>query len=511
MNLTSVVLFFLVFIGIVNVNGYKILGVFPTPGKSHWIIGHSVMKTLAKAGHSVTVISAFPLRTPMENYRDVSFKVDVVSSGMNMFESQDWSAIKMMSFVSTNGAKRVNLILSQPNVQELLKVEKFDAVVIELFWLEALMGLGAHFDCPVIGLSMLSTSKWTNDLTQNPSPASYVPNNLLEFTDNMNFWQRTKNMVISCVEIFFMECFHYPTQSKLYQQHFGSKGMTLDKQMKNVSLVLINHHFTASSIRPLVANMIEIGGIHVDEAKELPKDIKDFLDSANEGVIYFSMGSIVQGINWPVEKREMFINCFAKLKQKVLWKYENETLPGNPGNIMIGKWLPQRDILSHPNVKVFITHGGLLGTTEAVVEGIPVLGIPIYGDQRMNMKKAESKGYGILLDYNNITESSLTYFLNEIINNPKYLQNSKKISRQYNDRQNTPHETTLYWIEYVIRHQGAPHLRSAANNLNFWQLHLIDVYAFLGILIFFFILITFFIGKCILKCLKSEKMIHKLD
>ena len=67
--------------------------------------------------------------------------------------------------------------------------------------------------------------------------------------------------------------------------------------MKNVSLVLINHHFTASSIRPLVANMIEIGGIHVNEPIELPKDIKNFLDSANDGAIYFSMGSIVQGIN----------------------------------------------------------------------------------------------------------------------------------------------------------------------------------------------------------------------
>lgn len=103
---------------------------------------------------------------------------NIKGSGMNMFESQDWSAIKMMNFVSSNGAKRVNLILSQPNVQQLLKTESFDAVVIELFWLEALMGLGAHFDCPVIGLSLLSTSKWTTDLTQNPSPASYVPNNL---------------------------------------------------------------------------------------------------------------------------------------------------------------------------------------------------------------------------------------------------------------------------------------------------------------------------------------------
>lgn len=39
--------------------------------KSHWIIGHSVMKTLAKAGHEVHVISPFPLKTPLENYHDV--------------------------------------------------------------------------------------------------------------------------------------------------------------------------------------------------------------------------------------------------------------------------------------------------------------------------------------------------------------------------------------------------------------------------------------------------------
>lgn len=61
MNLTSVV-FILVIIGIVNVDGYKILGVFSTPGKSHWIIGHSVMKTLAKASHSVTVISSISIK-----------------------------------------------------------------------------------------------------------------------------------------------------------------------------------------------------------------------------------------------------------------------------------------------------------------------------------------------------------------------------------------------------------------------------------------------------------------
>lgn len=45
----------------------------------------------------------------------------------------------------------------------------------------------------------------------------------------------------------------------------------------------------------------------------------------------------------------------------MLWKWEDD-LPDKPSNIRIEKWLPQNDILGHPNVKLFITHGGLLST-----------------------------------------------------------------------------------------------------------------------------------------------------
>lgn len=116
--------------------------------------------------------------------------------------------------------------------------------------------------------------------------------------------------------------------------------------------------FVYRDLRNLVQpNMIGINGIHLEPAKPLPKDIKKFLDDATDGVILFSMGSFVQSTDWTVPQREAFVNTFGKLKQKVLWKYENETLPGNPGNIMIGTWIPQRDIVAHPNVRLFITHG----------------------------------------------------------------------------------------------------------------------------------------------------------
>lgn len=269
--------------------------------------------------------------------------------------------------------------------------------------------------------------------------------------------------------------------------------------MKDVSLVFINHHFSTSSMRPLVANMIEIGGIHVQPAQPLPDDLQNFLDSADEGVILFTMGSIIKGVNWPVEKREAFTRAFGKLKQKVIWKYENETLPNKPDNVMIRNWLPQRDVLAHRNVKLFITHGGLLGATEALIEGVPILGIPIYADQKMNVMKSEKRGFGILMDYEEINQQLVEQSLDRILNDASYQMNAKLNADRFNDRERTPEETTVYWVEYVIRHRGAPHMKSPAHNLTFVERNLIDVYGSMILILITIMTINIWIARKLLR------------
>jgi len=56
------------------------------------------------------------------------------------------------------------------------------------------------------------------------------------------------------------------------------------------------------------------------------------------------MGSLLRGESFAAEKRQMFLNVFNKIPQRILWKWEGE-LPGKPFNVMIRKWMPQRDIL----------------------------------------------------------------------------------------------------------------------------------------------------------------------
>lgn len=220
-------------------------------------------------------------------------------------------------------------------------------------------------------------------MTSNQSPHSYVTNPFLSFTDRMTFSERLINTFSNLFESTMFEFLHKPMQRYLYNKHFPKAKRSFDEIYKSSAIYLMNTHVSSAAARPYLPNMIEIGGIHVEPAKPLSNDIQRFLDSADEGAIVFSMGSNIKSTDWPVEMRQVFVEAFGKLKQKVLWKYEDEILPGKSDNVMISAWLPQRDVIAHPNVKLFITHGGLLGTTEALVEGIPLLGIPIFGDQKV--------------------------------------------------------------------------------------------------------------------------------
>lgn len=75
------------------------------------------------------------------------------------------------------------------------------------------------------------------------------------------------------------------------------------------------------------------------------QDIKAFMDDAPDGVILFSMGSMLKCISLPKDKLKVFQEVFAELPQKVLWKWENDTMDGVPSNVKLVKWIPQFDSL----------------------------------------------------------------------------------------------------------------------------------------------------------------------
>lgn len=82
------------------------------------------------------------------------------------------------------------------------------------------------------------------------------------------------------------------------------------------------------------------------------QDIQKYIDEAEHGVIYFCLGSLLRGETIPVDKKQMFLNVFKKIPQRILWKWEGE-FPEKPPNVMISKWMPQRNILGRYTMQLY--------------------------------------------------------------------------------------------------------------------------------------------------------------
>ena len=95
-------------------------------------------------------------------------------------------------------------------------------------------------------------------------------------------------------------------------------------------------------------------------AEPLPKDLQVFMDNSGpDGVIYVSFGSVFKASEMSDEARLLFVNAFKGFpKQKILWKWETDDMEGLPENVKLIKWAPQKSVLAHPNLRLFVHHGG---------------------------------------------------------------------------------------------------------------------------------------------------------
>ncbi|CAG9767341.1 unnamed protein product [Ceutorhynchus assimilis] len=509
---------FLVATALSCTESYKILGIFPMPGISHYILASKLMKGLSEAGHDITMVSPYALKDLPKN----GTFTDVVLDGMaddyfqitlkhvNRFEGDSKGHIASLNMILNRFIKIANDTLHHPKMKQLVDSDqKFDAVVMEQFFNDAHKVYAHIFDCPLILLSSIGPNSMVNPTVGNPQPVSYVPHLIAgDISKNLSLYNRAKNLYLYIEEFLFIRVFTHPKHDQIIHDIYPNSP-ALSQLYKNVSLLLLNSHISLNGPQPMVPNMVEIGGYFIDPPQKLPQDLQEYMDNAPEGVIYFSMGSNLESKDLPETKKRAILNVLGKLNQKVIWKFE-EDLPGKPSNVLIRKWCPQQDILAHPNIKLFITHGGLLSTTEAIYHGVPVLAIPVFADQPMNAARAAADGYGLKLSYHDpdFNEETLTSLINELLTNSKYAETAKRKASLYHDRTMKPMETAVYWVEYVIRHKGATHLRVAGLNLPWYKYFLVDI---VGSFVASFLLVLYIVKRIIKTVFCKTKIVGRMN
>ncbi|KAL4091365.1 hypothetical protein QTP88_026067 [Uroleucon formosanum] len=488
----------------------NILIFLPSPWKSHIVSFEPLFLELAHRGHNVTVVSKFVVKNPPLNYTQIvpkyELNLEAVTDAVLHESNKYLFFFEELYLRNIIGINITETYVSSPEVQRFIKEDqtKFDLVIIESFFQECTVALGHKYGAPVVSIIPVAPWVFVSRHAANPSDFSYIKDFKLNAGKSIDFQSRLLNTLFGLYSLFIEPNTYIPQLEKLMDTYFQYPGYesrpTMVEMLENISLSLIDSDVAILSPRPYVPNFIEIPGIHIQHTKKISKTLQNFMDTANAGVVYLNFGTILNVARLPKPSLEVLVNVLGRLEQKVLFKWTNNDTQGFPENFYVDSWFPQLEILRHPNCKLFITHGGVHGIMETIDAGIPFIGFPVFGDQFQNLRISQENGFGIMSNIHTMKEETFERDVKRVLTEKRFTENAKRMSTIFHDRPMSALDTAVYWMEYVIRHKGAHHLRTAAVKLTWYQYLLLDVFLFIITILLLLIYICYFITKC---CMRS--------
>ncbi|CAJ1071620.1 UDP-glucuronosyltransferase-like [Xyrichtys novacula] len=484
--------------------------VIPMDG-SHWVGVKALAQEMGRRGHQVTVvIPELSIRMgPGKHYETITYPVpydqetidQLLSTNKDLMDKSESSFIQkirsrfaqmqqIQDFFHTTAE---SLIFNDTLILHLAQKE-FDAVLTDpmvptgaliahklgLPIINVLRGIPCGLDLKAIGC---------------PSPPSYVPRFFTGYTDKMTFKERTINTVVALLEPLFCRLLYWHFDNIAYQ--FLGEKVGVAEVLSESAIWLHRIDFTLELPRPLMPNMVLVGGINCNVRNPLSKDLESWV-SGEHGFIVFTLGTAVSDM--PEETTSIFLEAFRQIPQKVIWRYTGKVPDNVPENVKMMDWVPQNDLLAQPGARAFITHAGSHGLFEGLCHAVPMVMLPLGGDQSDNAQRMASRDVGVMLDVLTVTTESLLQALNDVINDTRYKENIERLSALHKDRPMEPIDLSVYWTEFVMRHKGAKHLRAAVHDLNWVQYFCLDVMAFLGTVLLIFVMVTV---KCFKLCCRK--------
>ncbi|RXN28775.1 UDP-glucuronosyltransferase 2A1 isoform X4 [Labeo rohita] len=448
---------------------------------SHWINLKIVLEALIDRGHNITVLipdtSLYMKAKESDRFSYQPFNVSMDEEDMRNFidefvyfsvyetDELNFLQILMKVYKFANIIQDMNLlhcdgILKSSEVMDILRNGKFDVVLSDPLYPCSDI-VAAELNGPLV-YTFRAVERLCGQI---PAPPSFVPASMSKLTDKMDFKERIINMLfylpLNVFSTFGLKRFDN------YYTEYLERPTSYCEMMIKADIWLIRTYWDFEFPEPFLPNFKYVGGLHCTPAKPLPE---------------------------------------------VLWRYGGEKPDILGENTRIYKWIPQNDLLGHPKTRAFITHGGTNSIYEAIYHAIPMVGIPLFGDQPDNLAHMKAKGAAVVMDNIKTTQpQDLVDGLNAVINDPSYKQNAMHLSRIHHDRPMKPLDEAVFWIEFVMRNKGAKHLRVEAHNLTWYQYHCLDVFAFLitvltVVLYVFFKMCKFFIMRC---CFRSKRKSKK--
>ncbi len=98
-----------------------------------------------------------------------------------------------------------------------------------------------------------------------------------------------------------------------------------------------------------------------------------------------------------------------------------------PPNVRLEPFVPQLRVLERSDL--FVTHGGFNGTKEALRLGLPLVVIPISGDQPYTAQRVAALGLGVAIDRTDRSPARIRAAVREVLAEDRYRSNAQAFAR----------------------------------------------------------------------------------
>ena len=237
----------------------------------------------------------------------------------------------------------------------------------------------------------------------------------------------------------------------------------------------------------MMPNAINVGGLTTKPPHQISPELVNFMYKSSDAVIVVSFGS---NDMLPPGVCAIIMEALRQVTNaRFIWRYLQEYPKSIPSHIKLMRWIPQNDLLGHPKVKLFITHGGANGQFEALYNSVPMITMPMFADQPYNARRAEVKGISLTVNIRELKADILVSSIREILFNNSYQENIDRLSQLYRSRPMTPTQRAAYWVDHILEF-GGDHMHSSALDMPWYQYLMLDILTLVLLSLSIIVLIT---------------------
>ncbi|GMS91548.1 hypothetical protein PENTCL1PPCAC_13723, partial [Pristionchus entomophagus] len=460
-------------------NALKILQIVPGFTNSHVLFNYRLAETLTSLGNSVKLWTQMEMamldtgnnKLPqgVEEYRiPIQFKDKLKLDGLKVFQSMIFNSGDAYElwwtgreFKSMRVEACEQMLALPDSVYASWREEGFDLAI-------------AHFHdlCPLAIADKMGVSNvvWITHGTSiydftaealglRTTPAS-LPHPLSSAGFELSFTDRLFNLLwhLSTIDFVNLPQDLLYEENHMYTEMMGSSTPDLWSLSRRVPSLFINGERMLDFPRPLPVSISFTGELGRKKEKKddsgllaslssfvsasqptpsIPEPLNSILERTEKGLIVFSLGTVSNTTNMPKTMIDSFVGAFARLDPgyNVLWRMEMEIAEakGIP-HLHLLKWLPQRDLMRHPKMKLLIAHGGYNSLLETAQAGIPAVMMPLFADQKINAQRATRFGIARTLNKHTLSVDAVYDAINDVLNDEKYTNAARRLSSMLSDR-----------------------------------------------------------------------------